>query len=64
MSGPNGDPNISAENGIIDDEDEFGEEGNVSVHCNLTNWFILHELMENEPHKAFSVYSFVNWSQF
>lgn len=40
MSGPNGDPNISTDNGIIDDEDEFGDEGNVSVHCDLTNWFI------------------------
>lgn len=28
MSGPNGDPNISLEDGIIDDEDDFGDEGN------------------------------------
>lgn len=28
MSGPNGDPNISTEGGIINDEDDFGEEGN------------------------------------
>lgn len=27
MSGPNGDPNISVDEGIINDEDEFGEEG-------------------------------------
>ncbi|KAL4004660.1 hypothetical protein ACER0C_004373 [Sarotherodon galilaeus] len=26
MSGPNGDPNISADDGIINDEDDFGEE--------------------------------------
>lgn len=32
MSGPNGDPNISPED-IINDEDEFGEEGNVSTLC-------------------------------
>lgn len=28
MSGPNGDPNLSLEDGIIDDEDDFGDEGN------------------------------------
>lgn len=29
MSGPNGDPNISVDEGIITDEDDFGdEEGN------------------------------------
>lgn len=28
MSGPNGDPNISNEDGIINDEDDFDEEGN------------------------------------
>lgn len=28
MSGPNGDPNISIEEGIINDEDDFGDEGN------------------------------------
>ncbi|TRY57159.1 hypothetical protein DNTS_003257 [Danionella cerebrum] len=27
MSGPNGDPDISADNGIIEDDDEFNEEG-------------------------------------
>lgn len=27
MSGPNGDPNISVDDGIIEDEDEFNEEG-------------------------------------
>lgn len=26
MSGPNGDPNISADNGIINDDDDFGDE--------------------------------------
>lgn len=29
MSGPNGDPNISMDDGIINDEDEFDEEGNL-----------------------------------
>lgn len=28
MSGPNGDPAVSIDDGIINDEDEFGEEGN------------------------------------
>lgn len=28
MSGPNGDPGVSIDDGIINDEDEFGEEGN------------------------------------
>lgn len=28
MSGPNGDPSISVNDGIINDEDEFDEEGN------------------------------------
>lgn len=28
MSGPNGDPDVSIDDGIINDEDEFGEEGN------------------------------------
>ncbi|XP_020321001.1 UPF0184 protein C9orf16 homolog isoform X1 [Oncorhynchus nerka] len=28
MSGPNGDPNIPSDDGIIEDEDEFNEEGN------------------------------------
>lgn len=28
MSGPNGDTDISIDDGIIDDEDEFDEEGN------------------------------------
>lgn len=27
MSGPNGDPNISMEDGIINDDDEFDDEG-------------------------------------
>lgn len=27
MSGPNGDPNISPDDSIINDEDDFGEEG-------------------------------------
>ncbi len=39
MSGPNGDPNISIDDGIINDEDDFGdEEGNVNdlvfIHYN------------------------------
>lgn len=28
MSGPNGDPDVSIDDGIINDEDEFSEEGN------------------------------------
>lgn len=28
MSGPNGDPNVSTEDGIINDDDDFGDEGN------------------------------------
>lgn len=27
MSGPNGDPDISVEDGIINDDDDFGSEG-------------------------------------
>lgn len=29
MSGPNGDPNVSTEDGIINDDDDFGGEGKV-----------------------------------
>jgi len=40
MSGPNGDPDISADNGIIEDEDEFSEEGIIEIfslwNINLT----------------------------
>lgn len=36
MSGPNGDPNISIDDGIINDEDEFGEEGNEQA-CSFIN---------------------------
>lgn len=35
MSGPNGDPNISTDDGIINDDDDFGDEGN-----DLANAFI------------------------
>lgn len=31
MSGPNGDPNLSIEESIINDEDEFGDEGNMQL---------------------------------
>lgn len=31
MSGPNGDPNISMDDGIINDEDEFGDEGKANM---------------------------------
>lgn len=41
MSGPNGDPDISSEDGIINDDDEFGDEGN-------TRW-LLHNTTDNEP---------------
>uniref|UniRef100_M3ZTR7 Bublin coiled coil protein n=1 Tax=Xiphophorus maculatus TaxID=8083 RepID=M3ZTR7_XIPMA len=32
MSGPNGDPNISSEDGIINDDDDFGEEEYASIN--------------------------------
>lgn len=35
MSGPNGDPNISIEEGIINDEDEFGDEEYAAVNSML-----------------------------
>lgn len=37
MSGPNGDPHISADDGIIEDEDEFSEEGisEIFSFCNM-----------------------------
>ncbi|XP_015248277.1 PREDICTED: UPF0184 protein C9orf16 homolog [Cyprinodon variegatus] len=35
MSGPNGDPNISSEEGIINDDDEFGEEEYAAVNSML-----------------------------
>uniref|UniRef100_A0A8C7YUE5 Bublin coiled coil protein n=1 Tax=Oryzias sinensis TaxID=183150 RepID=A0A8C7YUE5_9TELE len=35
MSGPNGDPNISTDNGIIDDEDEFGDEEYAAINSML-----------------------------
>lgn len=35
MSGPNGDPNISSEDGIINDEDEFGEEEYAAINSML-----------------------------
>lgn len=40
MSGPNGDPNISVDADIINDEDEFDEEGNKTllfIVINATN---------------------------
>lgn len=40
MSGPNGDPTISIDDGIINDEDEFDEEGNETpsfIANNTTN---------------------------
>lgn len=36
MSGPNGDPTISVDDGIINDEDEFGEEGKGKAMLALT----------------------------
>lgn len=62
MSGPNGDPNISIEDGIINDEDEFGEEEYEAINSMLDqiNTYLddleerndslngkLHELMES-----------------
>ncbi|XP_026153501.1 bublin coiled-coil protein [Mastacembelus armatus] len=35
MSGPNGDPNISTDDGIINDEDEFGEEEYAAINSML-----------------------------
>ncbi|XP_039517543.1 UPF0184 protein C9orf16 homolog [Pimephales promelas] len=35
MSGPNGDPDISADNGIIEDEDEFSEEEYAAIDSML-----------------------------
>lgn len=35
MSGPNGDPNISIDDGIIDDEDEFEEEEYAAINSML-----------------------------
>ncbi|PWA26660.1 UPF0184 protein C9orf16 homolog [Gambusia affinis] len=32
MSGPNGDPDISSEDGIINDDDEFGDEEYASIN--------------------------------
>lgn len=35
MSGPNGDPNICADDGIINDEDEFGDEEYAAINSML-----------------------------
>lgn len=35
MSGPNGDPSISTDDGIIDDEDEFSEEEYAAINSML-----------------------------
>uniref|UniRef100_A0A3B1J3X1 Bublin coiled coil protein n=1 Tax=Astyanax mexicanus TaxID=7994 RepID=A0A3B1J3X1_ASTMX len=35
MSGPNGDPNLTADDGIIDDEDEFNEEEYAAINSML-----------------------------
>ncbi|XP_056111065.1 UPF0184 protein C9orf16 homolog [Rhinichthys klamathensis goyatoka] len=35
MSGPNGDPNISADDGIIEDEDEFSDEEYAAIDSML-----------------------------
>ncbi|XP_047426027.1 UPF0184 protein C9orf16 homolog [Mugil cephalus] len=35
MSGPNGDPNISIDDGIINDDDEFGDEEYASINSML-----------------------------
>ncbi|XP_030598162.1 bublin coiled-coil protein [Archocentrus centrarchus] len=62
MSGPNGDPDISADDGIISDEDDFGDEEYVAINSMLDqiNSYLddleerndalngkLHELMES-----------------
>lgn len=33
MSGPNGDPNMSIDDGIINDEDDFGDEEGKELMC-------------------------------
>lgn len=33
MSGPNGDPDISMDDGIINDEDDFGDEEGDELMC-------------------------------
>ncbi|KAM4532956.1 bublin coiled-coil protein [Fundulus diaphanus] len=35
MSGPNGDPSISSEDGIINDDDEFGDEEYAAINSML-----------------------------
>lgn len=35
MSGPNGDPDISMDDGIIDDEDEYGDEEYAAINSML-----------------------------
>lgn len=40
MSGPNGDPNISAEDGIINDDDDFSSEGNKQTRQFAVNRWI------------------------
>ncbi|XP_076019835.1 bublin coiled-coil protein [Genypterus blacodes] len=62
MSGPNGDPSMSAEDGIINDEDEFGDEeyGAINSMLDQINSYLdhleerndalngkLHDLMED-----------------
>lgn len=39
MSGPNGDPNISVDDGIIEDEDEFSDEGIIIIIISFCNMF-------------------------
>lgn len=39
MSGPNGDPNIPIDEGIINDEDEFDDEGNAPMSFNWRSLF-------------------------
>nr|XP_019937790.1 PREDICTED: UPF0184 protein C9orf16 homolog [Paralichthys olivaceus] len=35
MSGPNGDPSMSMEDGVINDEDEFGDEEYIAINSML-----------------------------
>lgn len=62
MSGPNGDPDVSMEDGIINDEDEFSEEGNAtkpmkeSMSCDTDSSSLLHEVRLRVKTKVIKIY--------
>lgn len=37
MSGPNGDPDMSMDDGIINDDDDFGDAEGEELMCSLTD---------------------------